>query len=145
MVLKCRDHCTSHAMGTIVKHHSRYKTHIIPCYLHFKTWPILTEKCGLKLKVVLKWRDVYFEYISLTCGLIKQGILKWRGLKSQGSLYMYMGESLQSKFCLQRMAFGRNPKSNVDFKHRQYNGCQSDLMWTCVNFTEGISGKWKPA
>ncbi len=28
--------------------------------------PIQTEKCGLKVKVVLKWRDVYAETMSLS-------------------------------------------------------------------------------
>ena len=52
--------------------------------------PIQPAKYGLKLKVVLKQRDVYIENIrvvSLILGLKMQGIVKQRGLKSQGPLY----------------------------------------------------------
>ncbi len=50
------------------------------------------KKYGLKLKVVLKWSDVYIEnrrVVLLIAGFKLWGIVKWRGLKSQGLLYMY--------------------------------------------------------
>ncbi len=49
--------------------------------------PIQAEKCSLKLKVVLKWRDIYIENIRV--------VLLIGGLKIEGSLKMegsYMGE-----------------------------------------------------
>ena len=58
-----------------------------PCILRP---PFQPEKYGLKLKVVLKWRDIYIETIrivSLIAGLKIERIIKWRGLKSQGLLY----------------------------------------------------------
>ncbi len=68
-----------------------YLTQYIPiqCSLHFKTthW---ARKCGLKLKVVLKWRNIYIESIwvgSLVDGLKMEGLVKWRVLKLQGQLY----------------------------------------------------------
>ncbi len=75
------------------------KTDYIP---HIGTWrqiysgpcilrpPLQPERYGLKLKVVLKWRDIYIENIrmvSLTAGLKIEGIVKWRGLESQVPLY----------------------------------------------------------
>ncbi len=47
-----------------------------PCILRP---PIQPEKCALKLKVVLKWRDIYTEQIrvvSLRAGLKMEGIVK---------------------------------------------------------------------
>ncbi len=51
-----------------------------PCILRPSHQP---EIYGLKLKVVLKWRDVYIENIkvvSLIAGLKIDGIVKYRGL-----------------------------------------------------------------
>ncbi len=54
-------------------------------------------KCGLKLNVVLKWRDIYIETIRvvpLLTSLKMMGIVKHRGLKSQAPLYTkYMHNS----------------------------------------------------
>ncbi len=58
-----------------------------PCHLRP---PIQPAKYGLKLKVVLKWKDIYAENIQvvlLISGLKMQGIVKERGLKSPGPLY----------------------------------------------------------
>ncbi len=58
-----------------------------PCILRP---PLQPEICGLKSKVVLKWRDIYIESIRivfLIAGLKMEGIVTWRGLKSQGPLY----------------------------------------------------------
>ena len=53
--------------------------------------PLQPEKYhGLKLGVVLKWREICTENIrvvSLIAGLKIEGIVTWRGLKSQGPLY----------------------------------------------------------
>ncbi len=64
-----------------------------PCILRP---PIQPEKHGLKLKVVLKWKDIYIENITcITCiragvtdnlNLKMEGIVKWKGLKSKGPL-----------------------------------------------------------
>ena len=51
--------------------------------------PLQPEKYGLKLKVVLKWKDIYIENIRIVlpiAGLKMEGTVKWRGLKSQGPL-----------------------------------------------------------
>ena len=54
-----------------------------PCFLRP---PIQPEKHGLKLKVVLKWRDVYSQYIKsgatgpLRTTVKVKEILKWRVL-----------------------------------------------------------------
>ena len=58
-----------------------------PCILRP---PLQPEKYGLKLEVVLKYRDIHIEHItmlSLVASLKMKGIVKWRGLKSQGPLY----------------------------------------------------------
>ena len=59
-----------------------------PCILR----PLLQpEKYGLKLKVILIWRDIYTENIRMVspiAGLKIEGIVKLRGLKSQGALYV---------------------------------------------------------
>ena len=60
-----------------------------PCILRP---PVQPEIYGLKLEVVLKWRDIYIENIRivlLIAGLKMEVIVKWRGLKSQGPLYVY--------------------------------------------------------
>ncbi len=52
--------------------------------------PIQPEKCGLKLKVVLKWKDNYNENIrlvSLMASLKMEGIIKWSCFKLQEPLY----------------------------------------------------------
>ncbi len=57
--------------------------------LHLKTTPS-ARKYGLKLEVVLKWRDIYIENIRivlLIAGLKMEGTVKWRGLKLQGLMY----------------------------------------------------------
>ncbi len=57
--------------------------------LYFKTTH-QPEKCGLQLKVVLKWRDNYIENIRMASvvGCLKiQGNLKVEGLKLQGLLH----------------------------------------------------------
>ncbi len=60
-----------------------------PCILRP---PVQPEICGLKFKVVLKWRDICTENIRLVslimliAGLKMEGIVKWRGLKLQGPL-----------------------------------------------------------
>ncbi len=59
-----------------------------PCILRPPIHPV---KYGLKLKVGLKWRDIYIENIrvvSVMDYLEMQGIVKWRILKSQGPLYI---------------------------------------------------------
>ncbi len=59
----------------------------VPCDLRP---PIHPAKYGLKLKVVLKQRDLHtenVEVVSLISGLKMPGIVKYRGLKSQGLLY----------------------------------------------------------
>ncbi len=59
----------------------------VPCILRPSLQP---EKYGLKLKIVLKWSDIYIEntrMMSLIAGLKIKGIVKWRGLKSEGQLY----------------------------------------------------------
>ena len=66
-----------------------------PCILRLPLQPL---NFGLKLKVVLNWRDIGIENIrmvSLIAGLKIEGIVKWRGLKSQGPLYnqLYISES----------------------------------------------------
>ncbi len=58
-----------------------------PCILRP---PIQPGKCGLKLEVVLKFKDIWIEnkrMVPLIAGLKMEGIVKWRGLKSQGQLY----------------------------------------------------------
>ena len=58
-----------------------------PCILRP---PLQPEKNGLKLEVVLKWRNIYIENIGivlLIAGLKMEAIAKWRGLKSQVPLY----------------------------------------------------------
>ena len=58
-----------------------------PCILRP---PLQTEKCGLKLEVVLNRRDIYTENIRMAsqmAGLIMKGIVGWKGLKLQGPLY----------------------------------------------------------
>ncbi len=48
-----------------------------PCILRP---PLQPEKYGLKLQVVLKWRDIYIENIRimlLIAGLKMEGIVKW--------------------------------------------------------------------
>ncbi len=60
-----------------------------PCILRP---PLQPDKYGLKLEVVLKWRDIYTENIRmviLTAGLKMEGIVKWRDLKSEGPLYIF--------------------------------------------------------
>ncbi len=55
-----------------------------PCILRP---PLQAKQYGLKLEVVLKWRDIYIENIrivSLIAGLKMEGTVKWRGLKLQG-------------------------------------------------------------
>ena len=45
---------------------------------------------GLKLEVVLKWRDIYIgklRMVSLIAGRKMEGTARWRGLKWQGPLY----------------------------------------------------------
>ena len=57
-----------------------------PCILRP---PLQPGKYGLKLEVVLKWRDINTENIrvvSLISGLKIEGIVKRRGLKLQGPL-----------------------------------------------------------
>ncbi len=57
-----------------------------PCILRPPLQPL---NFGLKLMVVLKWRDIYIENIrmvSLIAGLKIEGIVKWRGRKLQGLL-----------------------------------------------------------
>ena len=57
-----------------------------PCILRP---PVQPEIYGLKLEVVLKWRDIYIENIRivlLIAGLKMEVFVKWRGLKSQGPL-----------------------------------------------------------
>ncbi len=52
--------------------------------------PLQPGKYGLKLEVILKWRDINTENIrvvSLISGLKIEGIVKQRGLKLQGPLY----------------------------------------------------------
>ncbi len=52
--------------------------------------PLQPGKYGLKLEVVLKWKDINTENIrvmSLLSGLKIEGIVKRRGLKLQGPLY----------------------------------------------------------
>ncbi len=48
------------------------------------------EKHGLKLKMVLKWRDNYVEFwfVSLIAALKMERVVKWRGLELQGPLYL---------------------------------------------------------
>ncbi len=51
--------------------------------------PLQPEEYGIKLEVVLKWKDIYIENIrmlSLIDGFKNEGIVKWRSLKSQGPL-----------------------------------------------------------
>ncbi len=68
--------------------------HILICVYsgpHILRPPLQPEHYGLKLKVVLKWRDVYIENIrvvSLTASPKIEGIVKWRGVKSQGPWYL---------------------------------------------------------
>ncbi len=53
--------------------------------------PIQPAKYGLKLKVVLKWKDIHIENIRivlLIAGLKMEGIVKWKVLKSRGLLYL---------------------------------------------------------
>ena len=48
---------------------------------------------GLKLEVVLNWRDIYVENIrivSLRAGVKMGRTVKQRGFKSQGPLYTYL-------------------------------------------------------
>ncbi len=50
---------------------------------------------GLKLKVILKWKDIYIENIGvvlLMASLKIEGTVKWRGLKSQRTLYVRLQE-----------------------------------------------------
>ncbi len=59
-----------------------------PCILRP---PVQPAKYGLKLKVVLKWKDIYIKSIrvgSVLDGLKMEGFVKWRGLKLQGPLYV---------------------------------------------------------
>ncbi len=49
-----------------------------PCILRPPAHPV---KCGLKLKVVLKWRDLYIENIR-----VMSLVLKWRKLLNRGVL-----------------------------------------------------------
>ncbi len=63
--------------------HSIYSS---PCLLRLLLQP---ENFGIKLEVVLKWRDIFAENIilvSLIAGLKMEGIVKWRGFKSQRPL-----------------------------------------------------------
>ncbi len=65
---------------------SSYTMYSSPCILRPPLQPL---NFGLKLKVVLNWRDICIENIrivSLIAGLKIEGIVKWRGLKSQGPL-----------------------------------------------------------
>ncbi len=58
-----------------------------PCILRP---PIEAATYGLKLKVVLKWKDIYIGNIkfgSLVDGLEMEGFAEWRGLKLQGALH----------------------------------------------------------
>ncbi len=47
--------------------------------------PLQPEIYGLKLKMVLKWRNIYIENMSvpLIAGPKMEGIVKWRGLYLQ--------------------------------------------------------------
>ncbi len=79
--------------------HFSFKLNILPRPLNIYNGPcdlrppIQPAKYGLKLRVVLKQRDVYTENIqvvSLIHGLKMQGIVKYRGFKMQGPLYTSM-------------------------------------------------------
>ncbi len=50
------------------------------------------KKHGLKLEMILKVRDIYFEstIVSLIASLKIEGFFKWKGLKLQGLLHMYL-------------------------------------------------------
>ena len=67
--------------------HGHLATTVVPGWILRP--PLQPDKYGLKLEVVLKWRDVYTENIRmvlLIAGLKIEGIVKWIGLKSQGPL-----------------------------------------------------------
>ena len=54
-----------------------------PCILRYNSFQL--DKYGLKLRVVLKWRDIYIKNIramSLMFSFKMEGIIKLRGLKS---------------------------------------------------------------
>ena len=71
-------------LGRVVSAESEYSG---PCILRP---PLQPDKFGLKLEVVLKWRDIYIENIrkvSLIASLKMEETVKWRGLKLQGPLY----------------------------------------------------------
>ncbi len=58
-----------------------------PCILRP---PVQLDKYGLKLEVVLKWRDIYTEKIRMVSQIAvhkMEGIVKWRGLKLHGPLH----------------------------------------------------------
>ncbi len=75
-------HWFSMEANVILCHISAYSCHYSgPCILR---QPLQPDKYGLKLEVVLKWRDIYTESIRmvlLIAGLKMEGIVKWRGLK----------------------------------------------------------------
>ncbi len=71
--------------------HSKTSVAHVQWSLHFKTTPS-ARKYGLKLEVVLKWRDINTQNIramSLISGLKIEGNVKRRGLKLQAALYQY--------------------------------------------------------
>ena len=70
----------------------QFPKYVLQWSLHFKTTHS-ARKYGLKLEVVLKWKDIYIENItvmSLISCLKMEGIVKYRGLKLQGPLYIHL-------------------------------------------------------